>query len=167
MPHKGHSDQHCSNHSNPTRQGYFQSFDWYLPKVFLIRLYFDHLASARSEFCKMGFCKTLYNFELCKTDVLKMRVSCEDVVLIFWGDPLGVPVNSEYSQELCETMNDLGLCENLPHFLSSEIWPQNVEFSFHQVRCSCQKIFLNCCCVRRTDFALRYTSIIFIRYCVV
>ena len=82
------------------------------------------MASARSEFCKMGFCKTLYNFELCKTDVLKMRVSCEDVVLIFWGDPLGVPVNSEYSQELCETMNDLGLCENLPHFLSSEIWPK-------------------------------------------
>ena len=51
-PTKGRSGQHRSNHSNPTRQSNFQSFQWYLHKLFLVLLYFDQFASARSEFCK-------------------------------------------------------------------------------------------------------------------
>ena len=51
MPHKGHSGWH-SNGSDPTSQGHFQSLDGYLHKVFLLLLYFDQFASARSEFCK-------------------------------------------------------------------------------------------------------------------
>ena len=66
--------------------------------------------------------------------------SCERWLKIFWGNPHGVPVNSEYSQELCRTMNDLDLCEHLPHFLSFENWPPNVELSFHQVHCFCQNL---------------------------
>ena len=54
-------------------------------------------------------------------------------VLIIWTNPHGLPINCEYSQELCQTMNDLGLCEHIPHFLSSEVWPPNVELSSHQV----------------------------------
>ena len=70
----------------------------------------------------------------------KSQFLVKDDVLIFWGNPHGAPLISEYSQELCQTMNDLGLCEHLPNFLSSEIWPRNVELSFHQLNCSCQNL---------------------------
>ena len=52
MPHKGRSDRHRSDCLNPTSQGHFQSFDGYLHKMFLLLLYFDRFATARSDFCK-------------------------------------------------------------------------------------------------------------------
>ena len=70
----------------------------------------------------------------------KCQFLVKNSVLIFWGNPHGVPVNSEYSQELCQLMNDFGFCDYLPHFLSSKIWSPNVELSFHQVYCSCQNL---------------------------
>ena len=55
-----------------------------------------------------------------------MPFSCERWRVDFLGNPHGVPVNSEYFQELCRTMNDLGfvsichsigkLCICLPKF---------------------------------------------------
>ena len=80
------------------------------------------------------------SWKILKTNVLEMPVFLRDGELIFWGIPHGVPVNSGYSQELCRTMNDVGLCGHLPHFLSSEIWPSNVELSFQQVHCCCQNL---------------------------
>ena len=95
-----------------------------------------------------------------------MPFSCERRRVDFLGNPHGVPVNSEYSQELCRTMNDLGfvsIClsiRKLSMRLSSEIWPPNVELSFHQVYCSyqifpalplCQKNWF-CGKVRLDDF---------------
>ena len=47
-------------------------------------------------------------------------------VLIFWGIPHGVPINSKHSQELHRTMNDIGFCGHLPRFLSSEIAHQTL-----------------------------------------
>ena len=62
-----------------------------------------------------------------------------DGVLIFWLIPQGVPANSVYSEELrLSNVEHCGLCGNLPHFLSPDIWPPNVELSFCQVHCSCQ-----------------------------
>ena len=75
----------------------------------------------------------------------KCQFLVRDGVLIFWGIPHGVPIASEYSQELCWKMNDVGLSEHLPHFLSSEIWPPNFELPFHQEHCSCQNLFLPSC----------------------
>ena len=75
-----------------------------------------------------------------------------DSVLIFWGIPEGVPVNFEYSQELCWMMNDIGIYGYLPHFLSSENWPPNVELSFHQVPCSC--LNLSCIAIVSEDLIL-------------
>ena len=40
MSYKGHSGRHRSNHSNPTSQGHFRSFDGYLSKMFLLLLFF-------------------------------------------------------------------------------------------------------------------------------
>ena len=106
--------------------------------MFLVLLYFDQLASGRSEFCKEraqghhgGSSKLMFS---------KCQFLVKDGVLIFWGIPHGFPVNSEYSQELCQTINCLGLFQHLPHFLSSEIWPPIVELSFHQAHCSCQNL---------------------------
>ena len=60
-------------------------------------------------------------------------------VLIFWLIPQGVPANSVYSEELwLSNVEHCGLCVNLPHFLSPDIRPPNVELSFCQVHCSCQ-----------------------------
>ena len=70
----------------------------------------------------------------------KCQFLLKDSLLIFCGNPHGVAVNSEYFQELRWTRNTLGLCEHLPHFLSSEIWPPNVELSFHSVHCSYQHL---------------------------
>ena len=83
----------------------------------------------------------------------KYQFLVRDGVLIFWGIPHGAPVNSEYSQELCRTMNDVGLCGHQPHFRSSEIWPPNVELSFHQVHCSCQN--LSCIATVSEELILR------------
>ena len=44
-------------------------------------------------------------------------------MLIFWRIPHGIPINSEYSQELCRRMNNVSLCGHLPHFLSTKIDP--------------------------------------------
>ena len=38
------------------------------------------------------------------------------------------------------------LCEHLPHFLSSENWPPNVELSFDQVHSSCENLSWNELC---------------------
>ena len=81
----------------------------------------------------------------------KCQFLAKDGVLIFWGNPHDVPVNSEYSQELCRKMNDLGLCDHLPHLLSSKISPPNVELSFYQVHCSCPEDWF-CGKVRLDDF---------------
>ena len=154
MPHKGHSGRHRSNRSNPTIQGHFQSFDWYLHKIFLVLLYFDKFASARSEFCKEeawghhgGSSKLMFS---------KCQFLVREGVLIFWGIPHGVPVNSEYSQELCRTMNDVGLCGHLPHFLPYEIWPPNIELSFYQVHCLCQN--LSCIAAVSEELILRQST---------
>ena len=64
-----------------------------------------------------------------------------------------VPINSEYSQELCRMINDVVLCGHLPQFLSSEIWPQSVELSFHQVHCYCQN--LSCIAAVSEELTLR------------
>ena len=56
----------------------------------------------------------------------KCQFLVRDGVLIFWGIPHGVPINSKYSQELHRTMNDVGLCGHLPRFLSSEIAHQTL-----------------------------------------
>ena len=59
-------------------------------------------------------------------------------VLIFQSIPQGVHANSEYSQELwLNNVDHCGLCGHLPHFLSPEIWPLNVELPFYQVHCAC------------------------------
>ena len=64
-----------------------------------------------------------------------------DGVLIFWGIPQCVPANSEYSQELwLSDVDHCGFCGHLPHFLSPEIWPPNVELSLYQEHCSCQNL---------------------------
>ena len=131
MPHKGHSGRHHSDHSNLTSQGHFQSFEWYLYKMFLVLvLLFDQFASAISEFCKERS-----SWKILKNDFLETPVFVRDSMLIFWGIPDGIPVNSEYSQELCKRMNNVGLCRRLPHFLYSKIWPPNIALSFHQVHC--------------------------------
>ena len=46
-----------------------------------------------------------------------------DSMLIFWRTLHGIPINSEYSQELCRRMNNVSLCGHLPHFLFSKIDP--------------------------------------------
>ena len=38
---------------------------------------------------------------------------------------------------------------------------------FYQVYCSCQKSHPHCLCIRRTDFVVKYASMIFIRCCMV
>ena len=108
MPHNGHSGQHRSNRSNPTSQGHFQSFHWYRYKMFLVLFYFDRLFSARSEFCKERAWG--HHGESSKLMFSKCQFFVKNGVLIFWGNPHDVSVNSEYSQELCRKMNDLGLC---------------------------------------------------------
>ena len=40
----------------------------------------------------------------------KCQFFVKDGVLIFWGNPHDVVVNSKYSQALCRKMNNLGLC---------------------------------------------------------
>ena len=96
----------------------------------------------------------------------KCQFLVRDVMLIFCGIPHGVPVNSEYSRELCRTMNDVSLCGHLPHFRSSKIWSPNIELSFHWTLLL-PKSFLHCHCVRRTDFAPKYASMTFICCCLV
>ena len=108
MPHKGHSGQHRSNRSNQTSQGHFQSFDWYLYKMFLVLCYFDRFSSARSVFCKERAWG--HHGESSKLMFSKCQLFVKDGVLIFWGNPHDVVVNSEYSQELWRKMNNLGLC---------------------------------------------------------
>ena len=103
---------------------HFQSLDWYLHKMFLVLLYFDKFVFSRSGFCKEraqghhgGSPKLMFS---------KCRFLVKDSVLIFWEIPRGVPINSEYSQELCRTMNNIGCCGHLPHFLSSEFGHQTL-----------------------------------------
>ena len=87
----------------------------------------------------------------------KCQFLVKDGVLIFWGNPHGVLVNSEYSQELCRTINDLCLSEHLSHFLFPEIWPPNVELSFHQVQCTCQN--LSCIVVVSEELILQQSTL--------
>ena len=91
-----------------------------------------------------------------------MPFSCERRRVDFLGNPHGVPVNSEYSQELCRTMNDLGLRASVFRNLATKRWivlPSGTLFL--------PKSFLHCRCVRRTDFAAKYASMIFMRCCLV
>ena len=63
------------------------------------------------------------SWRILKNDFLNMPVSCERQHVDFLGILHGIPVNSEYSQELCQRMNNVNLCGHLPHFLSSKIDP--------------------------------------------
>ena len=81
----------------------------------------------------------------------KCQFLVKDGVLIFWGNPHGVLVNSEYSQELCGTINDL------PHFLFPEILPTNVELSFSQVHCTCQN--LSCIAIVSEELILQQSTL--------
>ena len=64
-------------------------------------------------------------------------------------------------------LTTVAFVRHLLHLLSPQIWPPNVELTFYQVHCSCQKSLLPCCCVRRTDFMAKYTMIIFSCCCIV
>ena len=83
MPHKVHSGQHRSNRSNPTSQGHFQSFDWYLHKM----------VSRSDLFWSACLCKIWIlkgkslrsSWRILKTDVLKMPVSFERQSVDFLG----------------------------------------------------------------------------------
>ena len=59
---------------------------------------------------------------------------CEDISPRIENDPGLLDLND---------LNDVdhyGICGHLPHFLSPEIWPSNVELSFYQIHCSCQNL---------------------------
>ena len=83
----------------------------------------------------------------------KCKFLVKDGVLILLVNPHGVPVNSEYSQELCRTINDLGLCEYLSHFLFSEVC-RSIRYIVPA------KTFPALPLVRRTDFVAKCASMI-------
>ena len=77
----------------------------------------------------------------------KCQFPLKDGVLIFWGNPHGIQVNSEYSQELCWTMNDLGLWQHLPHFKErpDDFYPLLRSIAFTWIHIGVKRISQACC----------------------
>ena len=59
---------------------------------------------------------------------------CEDIHQRIENDPGLLDLKDLNDVDHC------GVCGHLPHFLSPEIWPSNVELSFYQIHCSCQNL---------------------------
>ena len=81
-----------------------------------------------------------------KNDVLEMPVSCEKCCVYFLGKSSRRSRKFWIFSRIMPNGNDLGLCEHLQHFLSSGIWPPNVELSFHQVHISCTFVVMLSLC---------------------
>ena len=83
-----------------------------------------------------SFCFILISLSLQDLDFVRkeLKVTMEDLQnwcslwqrFNFLGDSSWRSQNSEYSQELCRTMNNIGCCGHLPHFLPSEFGHQTL-----------------------------------------